>query len=157
MRLVMQTRQWIQLMLIKLLLLQQPLFQWLQDLPSQTICLCLMAKYGVTTEKYKYLGIRAHIVIERKGLRLEEYWETVDDEGENEWRTASKPECFGERFFISYSRFKLISMSFRMSRFDEAVVAPDRDPWLPIRPLVDAFNKRRQEVVVPGEYITVDE
>jgi hypothetical protein len=44
-----------------------------------------------------------------------------------------------------------------MSRFDEVVVAPDRDPWLQIRPLVDAFNKRRQEVVVPGEYVTVDE
>jgi hypothetical protein len=32
----------------------------------------------------KYLGIRAYIVIERKGLPLEEYWETVDDEGENQ-------------------------------------------------------------------------
>ena len=32
-----------------------------------------------------------------------------------------------------------------------------QDPWLDVRPLIDGFNQRRIEVIIPGTRMTVDE
>ena len=32
-----------------------------------------------------------------------------------------------------------------------------KDPWLPIRVFVDAFNELRKKIILPGPFITVDE
>ena len=101
------------------------------------------------SEMLKYLGLRLLMGIEK--LSAEAAFRVQDNFDPGDPRIAAD---YQRRFKISFNRFKLITqfMSFESADGNDA-----NDAWAHIRPLVDAFNQRRKDTVIPGDVLVVDE
>jgi hypothetical protein len=102
-------------------------------------------------ELLKMYGIRLAACLERRRGTMREMFmsgprlESVLDYGN-----------YAERFGMSCSRFEKLNMCFRLR--PPAVSEADKaDKWYMIRSFVGSYNKRREDVLVLGQYITVDE
>ena len=101
------------------------------------------------SEMLKYLGLRLLMGVEKlsadAAFRVQENFDPSDP------RVAAD---YHRRFKISFNRFKLIT---QFMSFEPADGNDQTDAWAHIRPLVDSFNQRRKDTIVPGDVLVVDE
>jgi hypothetical protein len=106
-----------------------------------------------------FLGITLCMALQPVRGGLDAYW-SVTSAIDN---TVYTPHNYGERFKMSKARFKAIRKYMTCAPPEHVhprppgVTGPDKDPWAPIRPFVDAFNGTRVKNFTPGRVLTVDE
>jgi Transposase IS4 len=125
-----------------------------------------------TCELFKYFGLRLNMTLDRTGVNIPDFWMTAEVEG-----STFVPPNYG-RFGMSLHRFQTLSRCLRFAEYDEGVINEVRllcqlhavrdsciyftlsctqDPWIPIRPFIDAFNTARENMVHPGSNVVIDE
>lgn len=101
---------------------------------------------------FQFLGIRFNMNLDGNKLAIPKYWDNHKvDVKESTFRSPD----YGARFGMTRHRFQQIQQCLRFSSFDTGVL--EDDPWIPIRPFIDAFNERRSTVVRAGSDIVIDE
>lgn len=100
----------------------------------------------------KYFGIRLAIALNRCNGKLEDFWKSTEDW--EDWRLFDPPD-FGSKFGMSLKMFQAINSCFRLTEFVDDQVG--QDPYLPITAFLRGFNDRREQMVIPGKYLVVDE
>jgi hypothetical protein len=96
---------------------------------------------------YRWLGLRLLMTYEPLEGPIRMYWETSKQPNQ-----AHTPRDFAQ---YGMSRHTFENILTALSFTDESVFSVDN--WRNIRPIIDGFNKRRLDVVSPGEILVVDE
>lgn len=99
---------------------------------------------------YKYFGIRITMTLCATFGSYEEYFQDHHDSN-----STIEHINFATKYGMSLAEFKKITECLRFSAHDDKAI--DGDPLLPIEAFIEAFNHNRQQFVIPGHSIVVDE
>ncbi|KAL5467723.1 hypothetical protein EMCRGX_G031988 [Ephydatia muelleri] len=102
-------------------------------------------------EFFKWLGIRLAMTIEPRRGGIQAYWKEGEDP-----HTFSLGASMGSRAKMSRHRFEEIQECLAFCSMHDGI-APEDDPWKEIRLIIDGFNDNRQQGIIPGSHIAVDE
>ena len=125
-------------------------------------------------DMYQYLGMRLGMGLEPRKGGKEAYWRTASDREE-----FSQGSNFEKRTGVTYNKFKIIDQNLSFCPYHEGIREDEvcihyittlfnpltplppfilqDDPWKEGRPIIDLFNECRQNIIVPGEFLCVDE
>ena len=98
----------------------------------------------------KFLGLLLAMALNPIRGSRGDYWATEKESG----TMLGSAHNFGQ-YGMSKNRFEMIAKNLRLSNFVPNVVG--QDPWIPIRPFINAFNQNIINTVTPGNIIVVDE
>lgn len=94
-----------------------------------------------------FLGLRLLTTLEPRFGSLNVHWDTSVPLGQV--GTAANLEQYG------MTRHRFQNISYALTFVDDDVVSAD--PWYKVRCVVNGFNERRQQVVVPAGLLVIDE
>lgn len=122
-------------------------------------------------EMLQYFGLRLNMTLDKIGCPIVDFWMTDQEEG-----STFVPPNYG-RFGMSRHRFQALSRCMRFADYDEGVISEVvkliqtsptllhhitqlffyQDPWTPIRPFIDAFNRTREKNIYASGNMVIDE
>ena len=130
-------------------LTQRPMDYFLIMYPYFSMHLSAGTDMGVTMDElHRAIGCRLAYTLRPYIGGIRQAWSRADF-------ADSTQQCgdFGRRFGLSRERFESIEALYRNPCTDMERAA---DPWTPARPYIQLFNKRRKDVLRPGQFIVVE-